>query len=417
MTSFLTFLVLFFTFISGFLSLSQIALFSLSSSELKLYKKDPSPRRQLIASLLSRPKDLLVTILMSDIAVNILVQNFAANLFGDFASWGLKVGVPLTLTLFFGEIIPKTIALPNNAKIAYAVSPAINALQRVLWPIRVVTTMITSQLSRLLFFFLKKEKEISKDELHHVLETSETHGILSNEEAEIIDGYLSLTEYTVKERMRPRYEMLVYDLEEPLSKLLYLFVEKECSRVPICKGDLQNLLGLISAQSFFEHKTEIQQPSDLLKFMSKPYYVPETIHAKSLLRKFLFSDQKIGIVLDEYGAVSGLITQEDLFEVVIGEITDMRDEKTRYTKAGKDVIITSGKFELSEFEELFDVALPSENNMVTIGGWLTEQMGDIPKSGTKFIWNNFLFQVLTADPTRVRRIYIRRLDEKKRELK
>jgi CBS domain containing-hemolysin-like protein len=94
----------------------------------------------------------------------------------------------------------------------------------------------------------------------------------------------------------------------------------------------------------------------------------------------------------------------------VGEIADRRDDKIRYTPAGKDVIIASGKLELSEFEELFHVQLPSENNMVTLGGWLTEQLGNIPKSGTKYIWKNFLFQVLAADPNRVRRIYIRRLN-------
>lgn len=412
MSIFLIVLIILFTILSGFLSLAQISLFSLSSNEIKLYRADKDTRRQLIAKLLSRPRELLVTILMSDIAANILVQNFAANLFGQFASWWLKVGVPLALTLLLGEVIPKTLALSNNTKIAYAVSPTIDLLQKLLGPVRTFTTKITSQFSRVLFFFLKKEKDISKDELQHVLKTSERHGILSNEEAKIIDGYLSLTDYTVKERMQPRYEMLVYDLEEPLSKLLYLFVDKECSRVPVCQGDLQNLLGIISATVFFIHHNDIHHPTDLIKFLQKPYYVPETIHARSLLRKFLFTDQTIGIVLDEYGSVSGLITKEDLFEVVIGEIADSRDEKEPYTKAGENIIIASGKFELAQFEELFGVSLPSENNMVTLGGWLTEQLGDIPKSGTKFIWNQFLFQVLAADPTRVRRIYIRRLKQK-----
>lgn len=416
MIIFLLSCVIIFTVISGFLSLSQIALFSLSTNEIKLYKNDPNPRLRLIATLMSRPRDLLVTILMCDIAANILVQNTAASLFGEHASWWLKVGVPLALTLVLGEVIPKTIALPNNAKIAYHVAPAVNYIERIFGPFRTITTTITTQLSNILFFFLKKEEEISRDELHHVLKRSKTHGILSQDEADIIDGYLGLTDYTVKERMRTRYEMLYYDIQDPLSKLLYLFVEKECSRVPVCKGELQNLLGIISAKSFFVHRNQIKNPEDVLKFLKKPYYVPETIHARSLLRKFLFSDQKMGIVVDEYGSISGLITQEDLFEVVVGEIADQRDEKARFTSAGQDVFITSGKFELSEFEELFGVALPTENNMVTLGGWLTEQLGDIPKSGTKYVWKNFLFKILASDLTRVRRIYIRRLQDNEERL-
>lgn len=409
MTILLITLVVSFTVISGFFSLAQIGLFSLPSIEVKLYKKDRNPRKRLIAELLSKPRDLLVTILMCDIAVNILVQNFAAKLFGDGSSWWLKVGVPLGLTLILGEVVPKTIALPNNSAIAYALAPSINIITRSLGPIRAITNAITYQLSRLLFFFLRKEDDISKEELHHVLKTSKSRGILNQEEAELVDGYLSLTDFIVKERMRPRHEIRYYDVDEPLSKLLHLFADQEFSRVPVCHGELQNMLGIISAKTFFIHLPTIKEPKDLLPLLRKPFYVPETILARSLLKQLLFTDQTLGIVVDEYGSISGLISQEDLFEVVIGEITDKRDVKTRFTPAGKDIIITSGKFELSEFEELFGVALPSENNVVTIGGWLTEQLGDIPKSGDKFTWQDFLFQVLSADPHRVRRVYIRRM--------
>lgn len=408
MTAFLIFLVIIFTIISGFLSLSQIALFSLSSTEVKVYKTSPDPRKQLIANLLSHPRELLVTILMCDIAANILVQNFAASLFGVNASWWLKVGVPLALTLLIGEVFPKTFALPNNRKIAYWISPFVAKLETALGPVRVITTTITSQLSNLLFFFLKKEKEISPDELHHVLRKSETLGILSPDEAELIDGYLSLTDFTVKERMQPRQEIIYYDIEEPLSKLLYLFVEKECSRLPVCKGELQNMLGIMSAKSFFIHRAEIQTEQDVIKFLKKPFYIPENIPSRTLMRQFIQSHQNLGIVVDEYGSICGLITREDLFELVIGEIQD-RDEKTRFTRSGPEIIIASGKLELGEFEEIFGIFLPSENNMVTIGGWLTEQLGDIPKSGTKFIWQDFLFQILASDSKRVRRVYIRRL--------
>jgi putative hemolysin len=119
--------------------------------------------------------------------------------------------------------------------------------------------------------------------------------------------------------------------------------------------------------------------------------------------------ESIAIVVDEYGSVSGLITLEDLVEVVVGEIADRRDVKARFTRAGEDVIITSGKFELAEFEEVFGKELFSENNVVTIGGWLTEQLGDIPKTGTKYVTEEFLFHVLASEPTRVKRVYIRRL--------
>jgi CBS domain containing-hemolysin-like protein len=128
-----------------------------------------------------------------------------------------------------------------------------------------------------------------------------------------------------------------------------------------------------------------------------------------LLRQMYEKEESLAIVVDEYGSISGLIALEDLVEKVVGEIADARDEKSRYSRSGEDVIIASGKLELAEFEEIFGKALPSENNMVTIGGWLTEQMGDIPRTGAKYTAHDFFFHVLAADVKRVRRIYIRRM--------
>lgn len=405
---FLIFILIAFIFASGFFSLALIALFSLSSTEVKLYKNDLDQRKQLIASILTRPRNLLVTLIFCDIVANILIQNTSANLFKG-SSWLLKVGVPLLLVLIIGEIIPKTIALSYNKKISLHVIRIVTFLEKMLNPLLKAMTNLTAKLSHILFFFLKKERDISKEELRHVLKSSEHLGILNREESKLIEGYLSLTDYTVKERMRPRDEILYYDCSDPISKLITLFVEKECTRVPVCDGDLQNMLGVISAQTFFVFRNSFEKGKDLIPHLTKPFYVPETILARTLLHHFFHRKEVMGIVVDEYGSISGVVTQEDLFEVVVGEIEDQRDEKTRYTSAGNDVIITSGKFELAEFENLFGVELPSSSHMVTLGGWITEQLGDIPKSGTKYIWNGFLFQILAADPNRIRRIYIRRV--------
>jgi putative hemolysin len=405
----LVFFLVFFTFVSGFLSLAFIAIFSLSTAEVKLYAQDPDPRKRQIHRLLCKPRDLLVTLLFYDITANILIQNTAAKLFGQFASWYLTVGVPLALTLILGEMLPKTLALPFNTRIAHRVVPTIYWLHKLLGPVRRWLTDLTSYLASILFFFLKKDKEISHEELSILLHDSQSYGILSREEAKLVEGYLSLTDVTVKERMRPRHEILYYDLEDALSKLGELYAEKGCSRIPVCQNGLQNLLGILPATNFFLNRHAIQKSQDIIPFLKKPYYVPQTIFARTLLRHFFYRKEELGMVVDEYSSIVGLITQEDLFEIVVGEIRDQRDTKRRYTPAGQNVVIASGKMELIEFEELFDMQLPSENNQVTLGGWLTEQLGEIPKSGTKHLWRGFLFQVLAADPNRVRRVYIRRL--------
>lgn len=406
-------LVIVLLFLTALFSASETALFSLSSLKVKAYKQNADRRKQLISKLLSSPRDLLVTIIILNISINILIQNVFASIFGEMSNWALNVGVPLALTLVLGEVLPKSIGLVHNAKISYAVAPFIAFLQKILLPVRKVLVFITNYVSHIFFFFLRKEQQISIDELQHALRTSRKHGVLQEEEAELVRGYLSLQESTVKERMRPREDVLFFDLDEPLSKLVHLFVDQECSRIPVCDKGLDQIVGVVTSRLFFLHREKINTIEDLRPILEKPFYVPETVPARTLLRQFYDRQESFAIVVDEYGSVSGIIALEDLVETVIGEITDRRDEKNLYTMSGEEVIIASGKMELSELEKLFDVSFVSENHMVTIGGYLTEMMGDIPKSGSKYMSDDFLFHVLAAEPTRVRRVYIRRLRKAK----
>ena len=247
-----------------------------------------------------------------------------------------------------------------------------------------------------------------------MLKSSEESGILLPQECDLINGSLDLQRSLVKERMRPREEILYYDIQDPLSQLTHLLVDLETTRVPVCDGDLEKLLGILSARRFFFHREQIEKGEDLRAVLKKPYFAPEGTRASTLLKNLRERGESLAIVVDEYGSISGLVTQEDLVEVVVGEITDRRDSKSLYTRSSEDVIIASGKLELSEFKEIFGIPLKSRENIVTLGGWLIEQLGDIPAMGAKYATDQFLFYVLAADPNRIRRIYVRRLKPAKK---
>ena len=394
---------------SGYLSGSEAALFSLSSMQIKSFQKQTNSRWQLVANLLHHPRDLLVTIFMLNTLVNILLQNVISHMVGESAGWSEKVGIPLVLTLIFGEIVPKYIGLQNNTQFSYWTAPAIDWAQRALEPVRKATIAVTTPISKIMFFYLKKEPEISPEELQHVLNTSKKQGVLEAEELELIAGYLHLQEMLVKELMWPREDILLYDVNDPLSKLTYLFVDQQCSRLPVCDQTIDAVLGILTARDFFLHRDQVTQGRDLLPILTKPFYVPETTPARMLFRRFDQQQEELALVVDEYGAITGLIAYEDLVEVVVGEISDLRDQKRLYTRAGKDEIIASGKMELEEFNILFASHLESPAKMVTIGGWLIERLGEIPAPGRKVVLDGFLFHVLAATPSRVRRMYVRKL--------
>ena len=388
---------------------AETAFFSLSSMQIKAFKKDKDPRKKQVAQLLSTPRELLVTLIILIIIVSLAIQNITSTLLGENSNWFLNIGIPLGVNLLLGEMIPKSLAMPNNAKIAYATAPLLFRMQKILFLLRKFLSWVSSLAVPILFFFLRKEKEISLEELHHALKESKNRGVLLPEETELIRGYLHLQDSIVKDLMRPREEVIYFDSSEPLSRLIHLFVDQECTRILLCDGGLDKLIGIISSRIFFLNRLSIEQTKDLIPVVKKPYFVPETLKAGILLKQLYERKESIAVVVNEYGSITGIITLEDLVEEVIGEIVDRRDKEVFFSRAGKDVIIASGKLELFQFKEIFDANLESETHVVTIGGWLTEQLGDIPKPGQKLTTKDFFFHVLSADLTRVRRVYIRRL--------
>jgi putative hemolysin len=411
MIQFLVFFLIILILGSALFSASETALFSLSSMQVQAFRKSQNYRQQLVAKLLDSPRDLLITLIMINVMINILIQNVVAKIFGSYSGWGLTVGVPLALTLTLGEFIPKSVGIANNIRFSPRVANFLWVIKKILLPIRIVLIRITSVVSRVMFFFLQDEKEISTDELQHALRTSRARGVLAEDEAELMRGYLHLQESLAKEFLRPREEVLTFEMTEPISKLIHLFVDQECTRIPVCEGDIDHIIGIITSREFFLHRESLKESQDIRPLLQKPFFVPETSSAKALLDQMYEKRKSLAIVVDEYGAFSGLISLEDLVEAVVGEIFDRRDEKARYTRSGDDVIIASGKLEILELENLFSVSLKSETHMVTVGGWLIEKLGDIPKSGFKYTYKNLLFHVLSSDEKRVRRLYIRRLSK------
>jgi putative hemolysin len=388
---------------------AETAFFSLSSMQIKAFKRDQDPRKRQVAHLLENPREFLVTFIIVIVLLSLIIQNLISTLLNHQGSWLLNIGIPLGVNLILGEVIPKSLAMPSNVKVSCKTVYIVAWLQKVLYPVRKILSWLTSLIMPILFFFLRKEKEISIDELQHALKESKDRGVLLHEETELIRGYLRLQESMVKDLMRPREEILYVDQDEPLSRLIHLFVEQECTRILFCEDGLDKLKGIISSRIFFQNKEGIAELQQLIPFLKPPYFVPETLKADVLLKQMYEKKETLAIVVSEYGSITGLIAMEDLVEVVVGEIVDLRDRETFFTRAGEDVIIASGKLELAQLEEIFDVSLESLTHRVTVGGWIIEELGDIPKTGVKHQTKDFFFHILSADPTRIRRVYIRKL--------
>jgi CBS domain containing-hemolysin-like protein len=383
-------------------------MFSLSKHEIELFRRSHNPRERRVAKLISRPGDLLVVLLMMNICVNILTQNAISEILPQ-NSFLHTVIFPLCLTLFIGEVFPKVIALNINRKVAKWVSFTNEKLTTFLAPIAKKAVHITNFISSFLFFFLKEQKELTEEELVHAMQKSKEKGVLDREEIELLTGFLELQRGQVKQIMTPREDILFYDIEKPLQELLYIFSKENYSKVPVCQQDLDHLLGVIDIQTYFQHLDKIEAGQSLEPLLKPAFFIPENSSIKSLIEEEELKEKQLAMIVDEYGVIEGLITDEDLTEVLVGDITDKRDEhKMLYTMPSKDIFITSAKLELYEFESLFNVTLPKEPNAVTIGGWLLERVGYLPKNGDEFRFNGLLFHVLQTAPNRILKLYIRK---------
>lgn len=399
--------------LSAFFSISETALFSIPASQIEIFRKSDHKKKQAIVELLKRPKSLLITILIMNITVNLGVQNVTSSIFGNVSSVLFTVIIPFVLTLVFGEILPKTMAATKNVAIAVKVTPILSFSSYILTPLRFVFLKVTKITSYLLSFILKKDTAITKDEIKHALVSSKASGVMTKDEVKLLLGSLRLSEVQVKEVKCPRQNIFFHDIHDDPQKLRDLFTKKRLSKIPIVDRDIDNVIGTINASSFFTSSYSISAAKDLRGLIEPPFFIPESMLSRTLLA--LFDEKKIEIafLVDEYGGISGLITREDLVEIVVGQIKDVREEKTLYTKQGSDVIICSGKYELSALEQMFDIEIERKAQETTVGGYLLEILGDIPKSGYKVTENDLMFHVLLATETKVSRVYVKNLKKVK----
>lgn len=378
-------------------ALIQVAFFSLTPVDLKVTTHASSRRKRQIKRLLDQPRDLLVTVLFCEVSAAIILQNSVARLFGDGSSWWITVGVPIVLTLFLGEILPKSLALPYRAVIASYTAPFMLTLRQLLSPLCRPITRFGGFVSHLIFPHLKPNQQITPEEVDYLINLSKQGGVIDETEALWLHNYLALSKLTVKEKMHPRDELVWHDIASPEEQLKACFAEQ--SDIPICRKDLQDTIGVLDATTYLLNQKSLHRLCDLV---TRPYFVPETLPLVTLFSQWLSSNSRLCLVVDEYGVITGWLHRNDLMRMILSSPkTKSLDLQHPY--------LAPGKMELAEFHERFDVKLDSPHNMTTLGGWMIEKLGDIPKKGTTLSRHGFLFQVVEAEPNKIISISIKQV--------
>lgn len=400
-------------YVSGFISASEIAFFSLSPSDLSKIDEERSAADKKIKYLLDNSERLLATILISNNFVNVTIIMLCNYFFASCINFGeslivefIVITIILTfLLLLFGEIIPKIYSSQNTLKFSRKAAGAIMVLNKIFSPFSSLLVRSSFFVNR---FISKRNYNISVDDLSQALELTDRSEI--SEESDILEGIIRFGAETVKEVMTPRPDMVNLDITASYPEVIKSIVENSYSRIPVYEDSRDNIKGILYIKDLLPYLDK----DDSFKWQSliRPaFFVPETKMIDDLLRDFQANKIHIAIVVDEFGGTSGLITMEDIIEEIVGEINDEYDEEeTNFIKTGENTYIFKGKTLLTDFfraldidEELFD---PIIGEADTLAGLLLEMKGEFPSIHEKFDYENYNFEVLEMTERRILKVKV-----------
>ncbi|MFD0989414.1 gliding motility-associated protein GldE [Mariniflexile jejuense] len=399
-------LLLFSALISG----AEVALFSLSRTDIDKGLEAKSKRIEIIDALLDRPKKLLATILVANNFINIgiviLFAYLSSEWFSGIASpilkFILEVVIVTFLILLFGEILPKIYASRNNLKFATFMAYPLRVLDVLLSPLslpmRSVTIAIHNKLG-------KQKSNLSVDQLSQALElTSEED--TTKEEHKILQGIVQFGNTDTKQVMRPRIDIFALNIEQKYIEIMPEIVKNGYSRIPVYKDNIDSIKGILYVKDLLPYIDRKQ--FDWTTLMREPFFVPENKKLDDLMAEFQEKKVHLAVVVDEYGGTSGLISLEDIIEEIVGDISDeFDDEDLTYSKLDDNNFVFEGKTALKDFYKIIkieDVAVFEEykGEAETIAGFVLEISGSFPKLNSKINFENYVFKIEALDKKRIK---------------
>lgn len=261
-------------------------------------------------------------------------------------------------------------------------------------------------LQRLLSRLSRRASAGSEEELQQLIDESEQRGIIDEEEGDMLQSILELDETYLREIMVPRTDMVCVDAAAPLTQVLEAILQSGHSRIPIFKGNIDNIIGLVYAKDLLHYWGQSLDTISLETVLRQPFLVPESKQVSVLLREFRETRVHIAIVIDEYGGTAGLITIEDLIEEIVGDIQDEYDLEEEWLIEDPDgTVVVNGRLNIEEFEEYFDVEVEREK-FDTISGYVIEQFGQVPAMGEKVRVGQFDMLIEKGDQRSIQQIRI-----------
>lgn len=395
---------------SGFFSASETSLMSLSKIRIRHMQEEGVKGAKLVASLIEDSNKLLSTILVGNNVVNIAATSISTSLFMTLlGSNGVPVAtaVMTVLVLLFGEITPKTIAANNSEKVAIFVSRPIKVIIFILKPVVWVFNLVTGVIFKILGVKDKSNQPyITEEELKTMVNVSHEEGVLEIEERQIINNVFQFGDMQAKEAMVQRLDMIAINSEDKYEEIIEMFKNEKFSRMPVYNESIDDIIGILNIKDIIFLSDEEIQQFNIKDYIREPFFTYEFKKITQLLEEMKIEKSQMAIVVDEYGGTAGLITIEDLVEVIVGDIEDEYDEEEEEIQVIKeDEYIVDGSIKITDVNELIGVRLESEE-FDSIGGYIIGYLRRLPEENEVIEVDNIKFCIESLDKNRIKKVRI-----------
>lgn len=395
---------------SAFFSSSETGIISLNRYRLRYKAREGHRGAKRASALLSRPDRLLGTILIGNNFVNILASAIATVL--AMQIWG-EAGIAIAtvaltiILLIFGEITPKTLAALRPEAIAYPASLPLQVLLKLFYPLVVALNAISNLLLRLFGIdpSSRSSDSLTTEELRSVVRES-AHALPESRQNMLL-GVLDLETVSVNDIMIPRNEIIGIDLEQPIERIVELLQNTRHTRLPVYRQDINQIEGMVHMRQLARRLAHDQMTHELLLQVCQPaYFVPENTPLATQLLNFQKEKRRLGLVVDEYGDIQGLITLEDVLEEIVGDLSGQDQQQHADIQPQEDGSqIIDGSASIRELNKLLGWHLPSEGPK-TLNGLVTEALESIPDSPVCLKIGPYRLEILESGDNRVKSVRI-----------
>ena len=399
--------------LSAFFSSSETAFLNLKHYN----KKIP----QEIIQFVNKPKRLLIGLLSGNTIINICIAflgaYFVHHLTKEFVmSETLLLLIDITflsiILLIFGEVVPKVFAMRNSMKVAQFAYLPLKFIFALFKPVIFLFHKITILFNSLIGFQDEKIFD-SEEELKILAEMSEEEGTLEEEESEMIQSIIEFNDKVAGEILVPRVDIIGINAKENLDAAMDLISKEQFSKIPIYVDNIDNITGILHAKDLVPYLTGSRPNIHLSSIAKTPFFVPENKPIDELLNDFRNKKTSIAIVVDEWGGTEGLITVEDIVEEVLGEIRDPYDiEQNLINKIEEATYMVDAKISIYDLEEAIDISFPDDRDYDTLGGFILNQLLDIPKKDDIVKFNSNVFTVKSISKNRIGKVKVVRNEDK-----